>query len=256
MSLVLLSRDGPVATIRLNRAEKRNAVDDAMAQAMRSALQEIEADPAIRVSILTGEGRVFCAGMDLAAFAAGERPGIWHPDAFAGCTAFPRSKPMIAAVQGAALAGGFEVMLACDMVIAAEGTVFGLPEVTMGLIAGGGGCFRLPRRVPRVVAMEMILGGGTIDASRALQLGLVNRVVPASDLLQAANELADRIAANAPQAVRYAFALAQMAADEGEEALWSRSNRHWAALDGTAEAREGVSAFREKRAPQWPAREA
>ncbi|MFP4238559.1 MAG: crotonase/enoyl-CoA hydratase family protein [Rhodosalinus sp.] len=254
MSEIEIEREGHVAILWLNRPDRLNAVNEAMTKAMRAALTEIEQDGSLRALVLAGRGRVFCAGMDLAAFAAGERPGLLDPDRFAGFANAQRSKPVIAAVQGAALAGGFEIVLACDMVVAAEGTKFGLPEVKRGLFPAGGGTIRLPRRIPPVLANEMLLTGEPIEASRAHALGLVNRVVPADDLVGTALDLARRIAENAPLAVRSALALARDAGATAEAELWAANDALWRRVDTSDDALEGARAFAEKRAPVWKGR--
>lgn len=244
---------GKVAVIRMNRPEQRNAVDMAMMAGLKSALARLEEDKDIRVAVLTGAGRVFCAGMDLGAFARGERPGLTEPAGFAGFVRAARTKPVIAAVNGGAFAGGFELMLACDMAIAEEGAQFGLPEVKRGLVAAGGGAHRLPRRIPVAIANEMLLTGDPITAERALALGLVNRVVPGSDLLSAAMELAGRIAANAPLALKLTLALSRKAAAAQEDALWVENAAIWAQIDGSHDALEGAKSFKERRPPVWHA---
>lgn len=254
MSLVDFEVHGAVALIRFNRPDQRNAVTTVMKEEISAALDRLERDDTLRVAILTGAGKVFCAGMDLAAFAAGERPGVTEPDRFAGFVAAERSKPIIAAVNGGALAGGFEIMLACDMAIAAEGAVFGLPEVKRGLVAAGGGALRLPRRIPFAIANELILTGDTIGADRALQLGLLNAMVPADQLLPAAMELANRIAANAPLAVSASTRLTRAATFGDEAALWALNDRLWSRIDGSADSLEGARAFKEKRPPAWTGR--
>lgn len=245
------SADG-VATITLRRPEQRNAVNAAVTAALRAALDRFEADAACLVAILTGEGdRAFCAGMDLKAFAAGEGPAIIEGrGGFGGFTAYPRTKPVIAAVNGAALAGGFELVLGCDLVVAAEGAVFGLPEVKRGLFAASGGAMRLPAMIPRARAMELLLTGDPIDAATALALGLVNRVVPAERLMETARELAGRICGNAPLAVRESLAAARSACDPAEPD-WRRNDAAWHRIAATADAREGPLAFAEKRPPRW-----
>jgi len=245
MSTVLFETHGPTALIRLNRPEVRNAVNLALTADLRAALARFEGDPALRVAVLTGAGRFFCAGMDLGAFAAGERPGLDDVDGFAGFVRASRSKPVIAAVNGGAVAGGFEIVLACDMVLAEAGAIFALPEVKRGLIAAGGGAFRLPRRLPAAIAAEMLLTGDAISADRAAALGLVNTVVPGADLIPAAMALAARVAANAPLAVRLTREVAQGAED------WVASDAAWTRIEGSADALEGSRAFKEKRAPHW-----
>lgn len=245
---------GPVALIRLNRPDTRNAVTVTMMDELVSAMARIEADDAIQVVVLTGAGKVFCAGMDLAAFAAGERPGLTDPHGFAGFVNAPRRKPVIAAVNGGAHAGGFEIMLACDLAIAADGALFSLPEVKRGLVAAGGGAHRLPRRIPPAVAVEMLLTGDPITSDRALALGLVSQVVPATDLVSAALTLANRIAVNAPGAVLETLALARRAMAVDEAALWAMNVAIWSRIDGSDDALEGARAFKEKRSPRWTGR--
>lgn len=245
MPLVEFETHGAVALIRLNRPELRNAVNLALTAELRAALARLEADPALRVGVLTGAGRFFCAGMDLGAFAAGERPGLGDADHFAGFVGARRSKPIIAAVNGGAVAGGFEIVLACDMAVAEAGAIFSLPEVKRGIIAAGGGAFRLPRRLPAAIAAEMLLTGDPITAERAAALGLVNAVVPAADLVATALDLAGRVAANAPLAVRLTRDIANPPDD------WSRSDAAWAQVETSADALEGALAFKEKRPPRW-----
>ncbi len=254
MSLVEFETSGPIALIRLNRPELRNAVNMALTTELRAALGRLEADDDLKVAILTGAGKVFCAGMDLGAFAAGERPGLLDPDHFAGFVSARRSKPIIAAVNGAAIAGGFEMMLACDMAIAEAGAVFALPEVKRGIVAAGGGAFRLPRRLPPAIAFEMLLTGDPISAERALALGLVNYVVDAPNLIPRAMALAGRIAENAPLAVRLSLEIARRSAGLGEAEAWAENDAVWARIDGSADALEGARAFKEKRSPVWTGR--
>jgi enoyl-CoA hydratase/carnithine racemase len=254
-SLVLYDVVDRIATMVINRPEQRNAIDAATARAMRAAVDRFEADEEAWVGILTGAGdRAFCAGMDLKAFAAGQGPDIDSKGGFAGLVSYPRTKPLIAAVNGAALGGGCEIVLACDLVVAAESVVLGQPEVKRGIFAGAGGCFRLPRMIPRMRAMEMLLTGDPIDAHMAFELGLVNSVVPGEGLMDAARELARRIRENAPLAVRETLALARAAFDLSEEELWLRSSDAWGRINRTEDAREGPLAFAQKRQAQWKAR--
>lgn len=250
---VRYAAEGEVVTITLDRPAQRNAIDAAASRELRDAVGRFEADAAARVAILTATGdRAFCAGMDLKAFAAGEGPAILDgPGGFAGFTARPRTKPVIAAVNGDALAGGCEIVLACDLVVAAEQARFGLPEVKRGLFAASGGAFRLPRAIPPVRALELLLTGDPIDARTALELGLVNRVVPAAGLLEAARELARRICVNAPLAVRETLAIARAAHGLSDAELWERTGEAWTRIAASADAREGPLAFAEKRPPRW-----
>ena len=255
-SLLLYHVADRIATLVINRPEQRNAIDAPTARAIQAAVDRFESDGEAWVGIITGAGdRAFCAGMDLKAFAAGQGPELVDArGGFAGLISYPRTKPLIAAVNGAAVGGGCEIVLACDLVVAAEHAVLGLPEVKRGIFAGAGGCFRLPRTIPRVRAMEMLLTGDPIDARSAFELGLVNRVVPGEGLMDAARELAHRIRANAPLAVRETLALARAAFDLSEKELWARNNQAWERINRTEDAREGPLAFAEKRPPRWKAR--
>jgi enoyl-CoA hydratase/carnithine racemase len=252
---VLYAVDNGLVVVTLNRPERRNAIDAAATAELREALDRFEADERLRVAILTGSGdRAFCAGMDLKAFAAGEGAAIIEGrGGFAGFTAYPRTKPVIAAVNGAALGGGCEIVLACDLVVAAEGAVLGLPEVKRGLFAASGGALRLPAMIPRVRAMELLLTGDTVDAATALGLGLVNRVVPAALLLDEARALARRISANAPLSIQATLAVSR-AATGPSEALWSTCDSEWYRIARSEDAREGPAAFAEKRPPRWRGR--
>jgi enoyl-CoA hydratase/carnithine racemase len=245
-----------IATITLDRPALRNAIDAAMTEALRAATSRFEADPQALVAILTGSGdRAFCAGMDLKAFAAGEGPSILEgAGGFAGFTHVKRTKPVIAAVNGAALAGGCELVLSCDLVVAAEHATFGLPEVRRGLFAASGGVLRLPRMIARARALELLLTGDVIDARTALDLGLINSVAPQSQLLETARALASRICANAPLAVRETLALARAVFALPEEQLQARNDTAWSRIKATEDAREGPQAFAEKRPAAWRGR--
>lgn len=245
-----------VATVTLDRPARRNAIDAAMTAALRAAFDRFEADDEALVAILTASGeRAFCAGMDLKAFAAGEGPVILEgPGGFGGFTHHPRTKPVIAAVNGAALAGGCELVLSCDLVVAADHATFGLPEVKRGLFATSGGVLRLPRMIPRARALEMLLTGDVIDAPTALAFGLINRVVPPGQLTEIARGLALRICANAPLAVRETLALARAAFALPEEQLQARNDAAWARVAASEDASEGPRAFAEKRPASWQGR--
>jgi len=220
---------------------------------MSAALDELEEDKHCWAIILTGAGdRAFSAGMDLKAFAAGELGAIASgPGGFGGITQRDFSKPVIAAVNGAALAGGCEIMLSCDMVVAAEHATFGIPEAKRGLIAGAGGLIRMPKRLPIAIALEMAMTGDPIDAERALALGLVNKVVSSDSLLDEAIALADRIAANAPLAVRYSKSVMKQAGEVSESEGWKINNAAVGVVFSSADAMEGPTAFAEKRPPNW-----
>lgn len=245
-----------IATITLNRPDDMNAVNLAVCDAMVEALQAFENDPRARVAVLTGRGRVFCAGADLKAFAAGDGPKIaGHRAGFGGFVRFARTKPIIAAVNGHALAGGLELVLACDLAVASSQARFGVPEVTVGLLAGGGGAVRLPSRLPTKAAMRLLLTGTPIDANEAWRLGLVNEVVQRDQVPDAARTLAEQIRAAAPLAVAASLRVAQTAASGvGDEAAWRLNDELLTQLFDTADAGEGQQAFVEKRRPAWTGR--
>ena len=250
---VLSERRGRVALLTINRPEARNAINLATARALSGALDECARDDAVSVVVLTGSGdKAFSAGMDLKAFAAGEVPITEH--GFAGITKRDFDKPLIAAANGAALAGGFEILLSCDLVVAAEHAVFGIPEAQRGLIAGGGGLIRLPRRVPLSIAYEMALTADPIDAARAYELGLVNRVVPAAELVEVAVALGERIARNAPLALRASKSVMRRSLELSEEESWAVSDEAFGAIGRSADALEGAVAFAERREPSWRGR--
>jgi enoyl-CoA hydratase/carnithine racemase len=247
---LLIEQRGHVAIFTINRPEARNAFNRATALALDEALTNAAENDDIWVVVLTGAGdKAFSAGMDLKAFAAGELPVT--DNGFAGITARDFPKPLIAAVNGAALAGGFEVMISCDLVVAAEHANFGIPEAKRGLIAGGGGLIRLGKRIPLAIAYEMALTGDPISAERAFALGLVNQVVPSDTLLDAALALAERIAANAPLAVRTSKAVVRQSLELTEAASWDLNNEKFALIMSSSDAMEGAIAFAEKRPPNW-----
>ena len=253
MSVVERERRGHVEILTINRPEARNAINGDVSLAMSSALDELETDDDCWVVILTGAGeKAFSAGMDLKAFASGEGGSIMGaPGGFAGITQRSFSKPIIAAVNGAALAGGCEIMLACDLVVAADHATFGIPEVKRGLFAGAGGLIRLPKRLPLAIALELALTGESIDADRALALGLVNRVVPSDRLIEEAFALADVIADNAPLAVRWTKKVVVGAVSVGDKEGWALNNEAVGIVFTSADAMEGPVAFAEKRKPRW-----
>ena len=253
MSELLRERQGHIEILTINRPEARNAVNGAVSRAFSAAFDELEADDDCWVVIVTGSGdKAFSAGMDLEAFAAGEAADIiGAKGGFGGIAQREFAKPIIAAVNGSALAGGFEIMLSCDLVVAVEGATFGIPEVKRGLMAAAGGLVRLPKRVPRAIALELALTGEPIDARRALALGLINRVVPADQLLAAALALATTITENAPLAVRESKRVMKQAGDLPEAQGWAINNAAIPAVFGSADAMEGPIAFAEKRKPNW-----
>jgi enoyl-CoA hydratase len=247
---ILRERRGHIELLTINRPEARNAINRATAQALSDALDECETDDDVWVLVLTGAGdKAFSAGMDLKAFAAGEFPIT--EKGFGGLTKRNFPKPLIAAANGSALAGGFEMVLSCDMVVAASHALFGIPEATRGLVAGAGGLIRLPKRVPQAVAYEMALTGEPIDAERAYALGLVNRVVHGDELLDVAIALAERIAQNAPLAVRVSKDVMRRSRELSEDEGWLINDEAFAMIGRSADAMEGAVAFAEKREPNW-----
>lgn len=252
---------GPVRTevrdhtlvITLDRPEARNAVDAATAAGVAAALDHLDATDDLRVGVLTGAGGTFCSGMDLKAFLAGESPMV-EGRGLAGVTQRPPDKPLVAAVEGWALAGGFEIALACDLVVAAEDARFGVPEVKRGLVAAAGAALRLPELVPLPVALELLLTGDPIDARRAADLGLVNRVVPTGLALEGALELAATIAANGPLAVAATRRIARASRDWSDDDRWPRQEELTTPVFLSEDAQEGPRAFAEKRAPRWQGR--
>lgn len=240
-----------VAVITIHRPEVRNAIDRPTALEIAAALDAVDDRDDIRAAVLTGSGTVFSAGMDLKAFSATKERPIHETRGGFGIVARQTEKPLIAAVEGKALGGGFEIALACDLIVAADDAQFGLPEVKRGLVAAAGGVLRLPRRVPRNVAMELILTGEPLSASRAQLFGLVNRVVPTGSAVDTAIELARSIAANAPLAVRTSKHLVNASLDWSTDEMFDLQAPHTDAVRSSADAAEGARAFVEKRPPVW-----
>lgn len=251
---VLVDADRGLLTVTLNRPSARNAVDHAMSVAIAAAIDELDADDDLAVGILTGAGGTFSAGMDLKAFLRGELPEV-EGRGFGGLTQAPPRKPLIAAVEGHALAGGCELVLACDLVVAAGDASFGLPEVSRGLIAGSGGLLRLPRRVPLQVAMEHALTGDPMSAVDAHRWGLVNRLTEPGGALQGARSLAERIVRNGPLAVRTTKQILVESPSWPADEVWSRQRAALRTILDSADAAEGARAFAERREPRWSQRE-
>jgi enoyl-CoA hydratase len=250
---VTVERDGAVLVIAIHRPDQRNSMTRTAAELIAAAVDELDADPALAAGVLTGAGGTFCSGMDLKRFAAGERASITGRG-FGGLTERPPAKPLIAAVEGYAVAGGFELVLACDLVVAAQGARFGLSEVRRGLVARGGGLFRLPRLVPRAVAMELLLTGDLIDAGRAAAMGLVNRVVADGAALGEGIALAQRLARNAPLALMASKKVVVESADWPLSEAFARQAPITDPVFASADAREGAVAFAQKRPPVWQGR--
>lgn len=247
---ILIEQRGPVLVITLNRPQRKNAINGAMAAALAAALDRLDADAAVQVGVLTGAGTDFCAGMDLAAFLDGDVVEVSNRG-LGGLTSAPPAKPLIAAVEGYALAGGLELALACDLIVASGAGRFGLPEVTRGLIAGAGGLLRLPQRLPRGLALEYAMTGEQFDASTAAQWGLVNHLTEPGDALAVAVGIAEKIARNAPYAVRMSKHVVNAAATWPAEALWERQKAVLDEVFASNDAREGAAAFAERRPPSW-----
>jgi enoyl-CoA hydratase len=245
------ARDG-VLEITLNRPQARNAVNAAVAEGVNAALDRLDGDEALRAGILTGAGSAFCAGMDLKAFVAGERP--YAARGFAGIAQRPPEKPLIAAIEGYAVAGGFEVALACDLIVAARDAKVGIPEVKRGLVAAAGALIRLPKRIPYHLAMELALTGELIGAERAAELGIVNRLAEPGGALDAARALAREIVANGPLATAGSKKILAAAVDWTEAEAWERQGEISGPIFASEDAREGATAFAEKRPPQWRGR--
>ncbi len=247
---VLTEVSDGIAVITINRPEARNAVNGEVARGVAAGVEEFDASPDVSVLILTGAGGTFSAGMDLKGFLTGDAPTAGDRG-FGGITQRPPAKPVIAAVEGYALAGGFELVLACDLVVASEAAKFGLPEVRRGLVAGAGGLLRLPKRIPYHLAMEIALTGEHYTAARLHQAGLVNEIVPAGQALAAARILAARIALGGPLALQATKRVITESADWSSAEAFDRQTEIISPVFTSADAREGAMAFAEKRSPNW-----
>jgi len=247
---VRTEQHGSALLITIDRPRSRNAVNAAVAAGLAAAIDRLEADAVLRVGVLTGAEGTFCAGMDLKAALAGESPSI-PGRGFGGLAEASTTKPLIAAVEGWAMGGGFELALSCDLIVAAEDAKFGLPEVKRGLVAAGGGVIRLPKRIPHHLAMEFLLLGEPVSGVRAGELGLVNRVVPAGEATAVALQLAEQLTANAPLALAAVKKIVRAADGVPDADAFAAQRAELASLMGSQDVREGMQAFAERRSPKW-----
>jgi enoyl-CoA hydratase len=250
---VLTERRGNVLLITLNRPEVRNAVNAALAAGVAAALEELDADDGLSVGVLTGAGGFFCAGMDLGAFVRGESP-YFGDRGFAGIAQRAARKPLIAAIEGFAVAGGMEIALACDLIVAAKGAKMGIPEAKRSIVAAGGALLRLPRRMPYHMVMELALTGDPLPADRFHELGLVNRLVEPGGAVDAALELAAQLSKNGPLALAASKQILQEQFDWSSADMWEKQRAITAPVMASEDAKEGASAFKEKRDPVWKGR--
>ncbi len=250
---VITERRERILLITINRPDQRNAVNAAAAHGIADALDVLDADAGLSVGVLTGAGKGFSAGMDLKAFVTGERPWAGDRGAF-GIVERSADKPLIAAIEGFAVAGGLEIALACDLIVAARGAKLGIPEVKRSLVAAGGALLRLPRVLPRTIAMELALTGDPIEAERAYELGLVNRLAAPGETVTAALQLAEAIAANGPLALAASKRILIEAVDWPDSDFFARQGDIAGPVMASEDAQEGAKAFAEKRAPVWQGR--
>lgn len=246
---VLVEQRDRILIITINRPKAKNAVNSAVANGLAAAVDRLDGEPGLSVGILTGAGGSFCAGMDLKAFARGELPIVEGRGM--GFTERPPAKPLIAAVEGYALAGGTELALATDLIVASKDSAFGIPEVKRGLVAGGGGLLRLPQRIPSAIAMELALTGENLSAERAHALGMVNVLADPGSALDAAIELAEKIAANGPLAVAATKQIIVESRGWSPDTMFAEQNKLLAPVFSSNDAKEGAIAFAEKRPPKW-----
>ena len=246
---VLTEVEDGILIVTINRPEAKNAMTKAAAEGIAAAMDRLDSEDDLRVGILTGAGGTFCSGMDLKGFLRGESPTV-EGRGFGGVVQAPPAKPLIAAVEGYALAGGLELMIACDLVVANSGAKFGIPEAKRGLVAAAGGVMMLPDQIPERIAMELALTGDSIDASRAYELGLINTVTDGA-ALDGAKELAKRIAANGPLAVKVSKQVMKESRGWAMEDRYKNQAQLIAPVFVSEDAREGAAAFAEKRAPNW-----
>jgi len=250
---VLAERRGNVLLITLNRPEVRNAVNAALAAGVAGALEELDGDESLSVGVLTGAGGFFCAGMDLGAFVRGESP--WFGDrGFAGIAQRASRKPLIAAIEGFAVAGGMEIALACDLIVAARGAKIGIPEAKRSLVAAGGALLRLPRRMPYHVVMELALTGDPLPAERFHDFGVVNSLADPGSAVEVALELAERLAKNGPLALAASKRILQEQFDWSSAEMWEKQGAISGPVFASEDAREGANSFKEKRDPVWQGR--
>lgn len=248
-NVLTVERQDQILVLTMSRPSARNAIDQVLASAIADAMDELDADDRLSVAVLTGAGGTFCSGMDLKVFADGER--VTTNRGFGGITECPPQKPVIAAVEGWALAGGCEIALACDLVVAARGAQFGIPEVKRGLVAAAGGLSRLPLALPYQLAMELALTGEPITAERAHAFGMVNRLVEPGEALDEALTLARSIASNGPLAVRTSKWIMASATGWADNDIRERQQERVTTVMTSRDAREGAIAFAEKRIPLW-----